>query len=409
MARITVVTAGHLSTCPRMVKAADALAGAGHQVRVVSTASVTWASAADEAMRRVRHWPWTRLDHAPGTWAGLTRAVRSRVATVAVDLRGAERVPWGVAVRAYAPMHPALVRAAAAAPADLIYGGTTGALAAVAEAASRVGCPYALDLEDLHTAESVEPDAARQHALAARVEARVLPGAAFLTTSSAAIGDAYRARYGLDAAVVHNVVERPPAARPAEREAGGPLRLYWVGQAIGSDRGVEEVIDAVGVAGIPAVLTLRGRATAFVEALRARAASRAPGLTVMVVSPLGPDALVDDAREHDVGVAGEPLPIESRRRCLSNKIFTYLASGLAVVACQTPGLAPLADDLAAAGVVYRPGDVGAIAARLRRWHDDRASLHAARAAAHAAAVRRWHWEHADERGRLLALVAGVVG
>ena len=34
-ARICVVTAGHLSTSPRMLKAADALHAAGYHVRVV--------------------------------------------------------------------------------------------------------------------------------------------------------------------------------------------------------------------------------------------------------------------------------------------------------------------------------------------------------------------------------------
>ena len=38
-ARITVVTSGHLSTCPRMLKSADALAEAGYNVHVVATST----------------------------------------------------------------------------------------------------------------------------------------------------------------------------------------------------------------------------------------------------------------------------------------------------------------------------------------------------------------------------------
>jgi hypothetical protein len=41
--RVALVTAGHLSTCPRMLKAADALAGEGYEVIVVSTSSTAWA------------------------------------------------------------------------------------------------------------------------------------------------------------------------------------------------------------------------------------------------------------------------------------------------------------------------------------------------------------------------------
>jgi hypothetical protein len=36
-ARVTVVTSGHLSTCPRMLKSADALAADGHDIRVIAT------------------------------------------------------------------------------------------------------------------------------------------------------------------------------------------------------------------------------------------------------------------------------------------------------------------------------------------------------------------------------------
>src|SRR6267142_242478 len=45
--RICVVTAGHLATCPRMLKAADAFLAEGYDVRVVSTRTTGWATAAD--------------------------------------------------------------------------------------------------------------------------------------------------------------------------------------------------------------------------------------------------------------------------------------------------------------------------------------------------------------------------
>src|SRR5206468_8520292 len=64
MARICIVTAGHLSTCPRMLKAADALAAAGHRVRVVSARYIDWAVAADLEVGRSRpgSWAWTMVD-----------------------------------------------------------------------------------------------------------------------------------------------------------------------------------------------------------------------------------------------------------------------------------------------------------------------------------------------------------
>ena len=46
-ARVTVVTSGHLSTCPRMLKVADSLADAGYAVRVVATLHEPWAAETD--------------------------------------------------------------------------------------------------------------------------------------------------------------------------------------------------------------------------------------------------------------------------------------------------------------------------------------------------------------------------
>src|SRR5882672_11962805 len=61
--RVCVVTAGHLSTCPRMLKAADALAGAGYDVRVVSTNHTPWAAAADRKVLATRAWASTVVDY----------------------------------------------------------------------------------------------------------------------------------------------------------------------------------------------------------------------------------------------------------------------------------------------------------------------------------------------------------
>ena len=46
-ARVTVVTSGHPSTCPRMLKSADALAADGYDIRVVATCHEPWAAEAD--------------------------------------------------------------------------------------------------------------------------------------------------------------------------------------------------------------------------------------------------------------------------------------------------------------------------------------------------------------------------
>lgn len=389
-----------------MVKAADALAEAGHEVRVVCARFIAWAGATDRDLLASRRWQARVVDYARVSAPLRSRYVgaRRRLARSVVLAWGAEACPWWVVPRAYSYVHPELVRAALAQPADLYYGGSAGALAAVAEAARRAGKPYGVDLEDLHTAESDEYDAPLQHALARRVLARVLPSARFVTTSSLLLAESYREAFGVDATVIHNVPPLP-AGPPRVDRADGALRLYWFSQTIGRERGLEEAIAAVGAAAIDARLTLRGHGDpAYLAHLRDLARRRAPRLTLDVQPPIAPDRLVADARAHDVGLSGEIPSVENRRRCLGNKLFTYLAAGLAVALSETPAHLSLAAELGEATVFYRPGDTPALARALRRLATNPGHLAAARRAAWAAARRRWHWEHEFERGALLRLV-----
>src|SRR5258708_39158323 len=105
MARICVVSAGHLSTCPRMLKAADALEDAGHQVRVVSARHVEWAVVGDSDVRQRRPaaWDWTEVDYsrAGAPAAHLRSSLRFRAAQSLARLLRPRRVPMTLVTRAY--------------------------------------------------------------------------------------------------------------------------------------------------------------------------------------------------------------------------------------------------------------------------------------------------------------------
>jgi homoserine O-acetyltransferase len=77
-----------------------------------------------------------------------------------------------------------LLQTALSDPADLFYGGTGGGLSVATMAGRRTGKPYALDLEDFHTAELEDAPGTRfRHSLIGRIERDVLPGAAFITAA----------------------------------------------------------------------------------------------------------------------------------------------------------------------------------------------------------------------------------
>jgi glycosyltransferase involved in cell wall biosynthesis len=406
-ARITIVTAGHLSTSPRMLKSADALSAAGYDVRVVATRHEPWAVAADRDVAARRSWTAAAIDYRRGDsgatywWSG----ARHRGARAVAAALGPRRAPLAVVSRAFGRVHSELVRAIAADPGDLIYGGTTGALAAVAEAGRRCGTPYAVDFEDFHAGETGGADATMVDALAARVERAVIPGAAFVTTSSEAIAAAYRERDGVEMAVIHNTFPLPAQAPDASRVDPARLRVYWFSQTIGPGRGLEDAILALGRAGVAALLALRGRPRpGYLDSLRSLAAARAPRLELVHLEPAPPDAMIDLARGFDVGLALEQSDVRNHQLALSNKALTYVLAGVAVIFTDTPGQHALGIDLGRAAALVPVGDVDALAAAFARWAHDPAELECAKRTAWHAAARRWHWEHALERGRLCGLV-----
>ena len=391
-----------------MLKAADALDGADYRVRVVSARFVEWAAAADLEARRTRSWPWREVRLDAGSLPRIATGLRLRAARAAARAVGVARLPWALVTRAQSRFVDELARAAREEPADLFYAGTAGGLAPAAMAARAQGVPYALDLEDFHDREHDDTAEGRlSDALHARVVGELYPGAAFATAGSAAIADAYARKYGRRPIAVHNTFPLPDTAASAPHE--GPLRLHWFSQTIGPGRGLEQAIAAVGAAGIDAELALRGRISAdYRRTLESLVHLQAPRLRLTLLPPIAPDALVASCAAFDVGLALEPARSPNNDLAASNKLFTYLVAGLAVALTDTTGQRPVADELGADAVRVRPGDSAALAAGLRRWHEDRAALARARQASFAAARRRWHWEHDDDRGALLAAVAAAL-
>lgn len=404
--KIAVVTAGHLSTCPRMLKAADALAEAGYAVEVVSTKSTDWAVEADRDIeaRRVGKWRSSVVDYSRKSGFGtyLLSGIRRRFArTIASRF---STIPFQVATRAFARVHENLVSRALATGADFYYGGTTGGIAAVFEAAKRSHRPYALDLEDFHSGESDEDSLDAR--LAERIEREILPGARFLTTSSEAIADAYYAKYGIAPVVIHNTFPLPAEAPEPALDDDGPLRVYWFSQTIGTGRGLEEAVTALGLSGIEAELHLRGSMSqGFGESLFSLARQKAPRVPLFVHPPGLPDEMTQRCRGFDVGIALETGWSTNNRIALGNKVLTYLVAGLALVLTDLPGHRPLIQELGAAALVVPPREVRLLSEGFRRLATDRSYLSECRRASWNAATRRWHWQHPEERGRLLRLFA----
>jgi glycosyltransferase involved in cell wall biosynthesis len=410
--KVCLVTPAHIANNPRLVKEADALTAAGHDVRVVAVVARPDIAARDATAMAARRWTVERVRAGRNVIGGRVRwAFWSLVQAVAVRAYRVGVRPRLVRDLAVSRLLVPLARAAASTPADLVVAHNLAALPAAARAAARLGARLGFDAEDLHVEELPDtPEHRVARALARSVEHDYLPRCARLTASSPGIADELSRRYAVARPlVVLNVFPRAsgPAPRRDRVQGSGrqPLALYWYSQVIGPGRGLEEALEALALLRGAATLHLRGAPDpAYRRQLSARC--RALGIEPLVhfLAPAPPDDLVTLASEYDVGLALEQPATLNRALCVTNKLLTYLGAGLAVAATDTPGQRTILEDTPGAGFLYPAGDAARLAEGISRWAADRSALAAAQDAARAAARRRYSWER--ESSRLVDYLTG---
>jgi hypothetical protein len=241
-----------------------------------------------------------------------------------------------------------------------------------------------------------------------RIEGVALPSCAYVTAASPLIGRAYAERYGIASpATVLNVFPLSMAPKTAESAtgAGGGLRAYWFSQTIGLDRGLQSFIQAMSRAKTPVTLEIRGsNRWGHGDTLMAMARDLGIGGKVTLLPLAPPDQMAALAAPYDLGLSLETDVTESRRLCLTNKIFTYLLAGVPVMMSDTPAQCALAPDLGAAATVVSLADPEGIAAAIDRLAPA-AVLAEARSTARQLGRERYNWDR--EKGVLLQAVASA--
>jgi glycosyltransferase involved in cell wall biosynthesis len=293
---------------------------------------------------------------------------------------------------------PALERAAKRLAADLYIAHNLGALPAAVAAAEKHQAHVGFDAEDLHSGErGFGSRGSPIDELTVMVEQRYLPYCDYVTAAAPGIAEAYTAKYGIPTPVtILNVFPLWQRLREFRlSKDNGPLTLYWFSQTIGPYRGLEDVVQAMGILrGCAIELHMCG---VWQHGYRDHLSQFAKSVgmepeQIVVHPPIPPDEMVRHAAEYDVGLALEQPYCENRNLCLTNKIFTYLLAGNAVIATATKGQQPIVESIGYAGFCYEPGDANALAGHLKLWYEDRASLQTARQEAWDWGTKKYNWD-----------------
>jgi glycosyltransferase involved in cell wall biosynthesis len=203
-----------------------------------------------------------------------------------------------------------------------------------------------------------------------------------------------------DTAIVWNCPVRAEVAPPRIVEAEGRVRVLYAGSIV-PNRLPATVVRALALLPAEVSLTMVGYETAghpgYVATLQETAREIGIGDRLVSLGPLSREGLMRTCAAYDVGLALLPLatddPNENTMVGASNKVFDYLAGGLAVLVADRPEWRRAVVD-AGYGLGCDPGSPASIAAAFRWWLDHRAERSAMGERGRQKILDDWNYERA---------------
>ena len=332
-----LITTGQPSTNPRIVKEADALHAAGYEVTLLYSFFIHWATDKDRVLLQKVSWKYQLAGGSPDNKKNLyffTR-IRNKIAGVLNTYVGNNFL---FAERTQARAYDELLSAAKQIKADWYIGHNLGALPIAVNAARFNHAKAGFDFEDYHRGEILPGDKKIINRIV-YLENKYVPFLNYYSTASPLITAATKKNHlNFKGTVITLLNCFPLNQQPAFREKNAgdsTLQLFWFSQTIGTNRGLEILISALKVLNDATIhLTLAGRCN---EEMQQYIHNNAVSIinNIHFVGIIQPEDLPAFASQFDVGMAIELAVPENRDICLTNKIFTYLLAGNAIILSTT--------------------------------------------------------------------------
>jgi glycosyltransferase involved in cell wall biosynthesis len=385
---IVLVSSGQPSLNPRLVKEADALTDAGYEVTVLFSYWNTWGTEFDKQLLPAKKWKAVCVggdpEHNRVTYF-MSRLIYKLAQSINSKKSGA-MIEFAIARASYF-----LISAAKKHQADLYIGHNLGALPAVVAAAKANNKPCGFDAEDFHRNETSDDSNTADVILKTNIENKYLPRLNYFTASSPQIANAYRQLYpALKPVVLLNVFPKSIVQINASR-AASPLKLFWFSQTIGADRGLDDIINA---------LLLLPKHQFELHLLGSTANSSKTFINQLLHSnvninlhlPVAPDQVIAFASQFDIGLALENNKPINRDICLTNKIFTYMQAGLAIIASDTTAQQHFINNNPQIGSTYPKHNAQQLATIISNYYTDQTRLLACKENALQLAHQQYNWE-----------------
>lgn len=397
MKKICIVTTRHISYNPRVLKEADALKEKGYEVVVITVSNHYRQRKFDEELMQTRCWKLKTVN-----FCKEIKNERPRWLYFSVKQKLFERLShlslrYGIAERAMSKAYTPLLTLAVKEKAHCYLTHHPEALAIGFKASRKNKARFGFDAEDFHTGMNESSNASGEEALTEYLERKYLPFCHHLTAASKGISEAYAEKYNIKKPqVLLNVF--PEIKLPAP-QLNSPVKFYWYSQTIGPNRNLEFLIKAASLVNDSFEVHLRGsfQNQQYFHHLTQLINSHGLKDKFYFHKPIRADAIISDAHQFDVGMALESNVSFNRNICVTNKTFSYLMSGLAIIGTDTCGQKDIFANFPDAVYVCKMNDEQDLASGMRYYIQHPAKLYTAKKAARRAAENEFNWERESKK------------
>lgn len=355
--KVLLITAGHLSSCPRLLKEAELLSYNGYSVGVVYLESIETIAKLDEDIKKENpNWNFYPV-HWYGKKANILNTFTSKVLYKL-------NLIFKFNSNYIQSTSKILIDKVVNIKADFYIAHHPSVLVAAALAAKKYKSMYSYDIEDAFA--YIESDEHNPNLSILRVEKKYIGGASIITTASPLYNEIYLKNYPNIVIPIRllNVFNKKDVYKIIykDRVDTNKISFYWYSQTIGLNRGLQDLFVAIN--GLPDnsfELHLRGFYTNETkETLLNLVKSKTLKENIYFHNPVSAVELYNRNIEHDVGFALEYGTSLNRLKCITNKILDYIRSGLMVIATNTEGHLYILNDFGDDACLYESGDVDSL-------------------------------------------------
>jgi hypothetical protein len=349
---VLLISSGQPSLNPRLVKEADTLANWGYEVTVLYAYWNAWGTQHDTELLAGKKWKAICAGGDPQqnrlTWF-LSR-LSQKAARFLLKNTNCYACFGELAI---ARSSYFLTRKARRQKADLYIGHNLGALPATVKTAKLHKKPCGFDAEDFHRQEVADDINSYSFKISKYIEDKYLPLTNYITASSPLIAETYSLLYQRSITTILNLF--PKVTPNVNNNKDKPLKLFWFSQTIGPNRGLELIIEAMSLVEQDVELHLLGEVNDDYKQNLFNLDGSIENCNdkIFFYKPIEAEEIFRFAAQFDIGLAAETAVCVNREISLTNKLFTYIQSGLAVAASDTRAQRTFMQQYPQTGRLYR--------------------------------------------------------